>query len=83
MKNFHKNEKKYGFSGNEAFGRFEKGRQDALDALLPLVYDELQRLAHRLLQNEHAETLTTTTLVYEAYLKLINQHSVDWENRVR
>lgn len=57
------------------------GKKEALDQLLPIVYDELRRLAHRLLQSEYAETLPTTALVHEAYLKLINQHSVDWENR--
>ena len=57
------------------------GKKESLDKLLPIVYDELRRLAHRLLQNEYAETLPTTALVHEAYLKLINQHSVDWENR--
>jgi RNA polymerase sigma factor (TIGR02999 family) len=56
------------------------GRKDSLDKLLPIVYDELRRMAHRLLRNEYAETLPTTALVHEAYLKLVNQHSVDWEN---
>lgn len=56
------------------------GKKDALDKLLPIVYDELRRMAHRMLQNEYAETLPTTALVHEAYLKLVNQHSVDWEN---
>lgn len=58
----------------------KKGEKDALDKLLPIVYDELRRMAHRLLYNEYAETLPTTALVHEAYLKLVNQHSVDWEN---
>ncbi len=57
------------------------GKKDALDRLLPIVYDELRRVAHRLLKNEYAETMPTTALVHEAYLKLVNQHSVDWENR--
>jgi RNA polymerase sigma factor (TIGR02999 family) len=56
------------------------GKKDALDKLLPVVYEELRRMAHRLLSNEYAETLPTTALVHEAYLKLVNQHSVDWEN---
>ena len=59
---------------------WQGGKKDALDELLPIVYDELRRVAHRLLQNEYAETLPTTALVHEAYLKLVNQHSVDWEN---
>lgn len=56
------------------------GNKEALDELLPIVYDELRRMAHRLLRNEYAETLPTTALVHEAYLKLVDQHSVDWEN---
>jgi RNA polymerase sigma factor (TIGR02999 family) len=57
------------------------GRKEALDELLPIVYDELRRVARNLLKREYAETLPTTALVHEAYLKLVNQHSVDWENR--
>lgn len=57
------------------------GKKEALDELLPVVYDELRRVAHRLLANEYAETLPTTALVHEAYLKLVDQHSVDWQNR--
>ncbi len=60
---------------------WKKGNREALDELLPIVYDELRRVARRLLSNEYAETLPTTALVHEAYLKLVNQHSVDWENR--
>lgn len=57
------------------------GKKEALDELLPIVYDELRRVARNLLANEYAETLPTTALVHEAYLKLAGQHSVDWENR--
>ncbi len=60
---------------------WKAGKREALDELLPIVYDELRRVAHRLLSNEYAETLPTTALVHEAYLKLVNQHSVDFENR--
>ncbi len=60
---------------------WKEGKRESLDKLLPIVYDELRRMAHRLLSNEYAETLPTTALVHEAYLKLVNQHSVDWENR--
>jgi RNA polymerase sigma factor (TIGR02999 family) len=60
---------------------WKAGKREALDKLLPIVYDELRRVAHRLLSNEESETLPTTALVHEAYLKLVNQHSVDWENR--
>lgn len=60
---------------------WKTGNREALDKLLPIVYDELRRVAHRLLLSEDAETLPTTALVHEAYLKLVDQHSVDWENR--
>jgi RNA polymerase sigma factor (TIGR02999 family) len=60
---------------------WKSGNRQSLDKLLPIVYDELRRVAHRLLISEDAETLPTTALVHEAYLKLVNQHSVDWENR--
>ena len=57
------------------------GRREALDQLLPLVYDELRRLAHTYLTRERSDhTLQTTALVHEAYLKLIDQHSVNWQN---
>lgn len=60
---------------------WQSGKKEALDELMPIVYDELRRVAHRLLASEYAETLPTTALVHEAYLKLVNQHSVDWQNR--
>lgn len=60
---------------------WQRGSREALDELLPIVYDELRRVAHRMLQGEYAETLPTTALVHEAYIKLTDQHSVDWENR--
>ena len=53
-----------------------------LDELLPLVYGELRRLAHSYLAGERQGiTLQTTALVHEAYLKLINQRTVDFKNR--
>ncbi len=58
------------------------GKQDALDALLPLVYAELHRQASRYLRRERAgHTLQTTALIHEAYLKLIDQREVNWQNR--
>ncbi len=60
------------------------GNREALDKLLPLVYNELRRLAHSYLTSERTDhTLQTTALVHEAYLKLIDQHSVNWENRAQ
>ena len=58
------------------------GKQEALDKLMPLVYDELHRQAARFLRKERqGHTLQTTALINEAYLKLIQQHSVNWESR--
>jgi RNA polymerase sigma-70 factor (ECF subfamily) len=58
------------------------GRQDALDRLMPLVYDELHVIASRHMAREwRSGGLQTTALVSEAYLKLIGQHDVDWQNR--
>lgn len=58
------------------------GKRESLDRLLPAVYDELHQIAHRYLRKEYnAPTLQTTALVHEAYLKLVDQYSVDWENR--
>ncbi len=60
------------------------GKREVLDELLPLVYDELRRLAHNYLRRERGEhTLQTTALVHEAYMKLVDQHSVDWKNRAQ
>lgn len=55
--------------------------REALDKLLPIVYKELRKLAASFLNREHAVSIQTTELVHEAYFKLTNQRSVDWENR--
>ena len=58
------------------------GDEAARDKLMPLVYDELHRLAHRYMGRERAgHTLQTSGLVNEAYLKLIDQSHVEWQNR--
>lgn len=58
------------------------GSSEALDELMPLVFRELQLIAHRYLQREsESHTLQTTALVNEAYLKLIDQNRVRWQNR--
>src|SRR5437867_1301348 len=58
------------------------GRREALDDLLPLVYDELRRLASRYLRHEPlGHTLQPTALVHEAYMRLIDQKKVQWRNR--
>jgi hypothetical protein len=52
--------------------------RETLDALLPLVYDELHRQAHRYLRGERSNhTLQTTALINEAYLRLVGQKSVE------
>ena len=58
------------------------GKRESLDALLPLVYDELHKQAARFLRRERAgHTLQTTALIHETYLKLVDQRDVDWQNR--
>jgi len=61
--------------------RWRSGDQQALDGLMPLVYDELRRLAARCLYAERpGHTLPATALVHEAYLRLIDA-DVEWQNR--
>ena len=60
----------------------QSGNREALDELFPIIYKELRRLASSQLVSERSNhTLQPTALVHEAYLRLINQHSVDWQNR--
>lgn len=60
----------------------EHGGKEALDRLLPLVYEELQRIARRQLSREHPDhTFATTDLVHEAYLKLGDLERIDWKSR--
>ena len=60
------------------------GKRDALDALLPLVYDELRRIAANYLNRERSgHTLQPTALVHEAYMRLVDQHNVDWRDRAQ
>jgi RNA polymerase sigma factor (TIGR02999 family) len=61
---------------------WEKGDKDALNALVPFVYDELRRIAHRCLQRERANhTIQSTALVHEAYLRLVKQRPRHFEDR--
>jgi len=58
------------------------GDQAALEKLVPLVYEELHRLAHRYISRERpGYTLQTTALAHEAYLRLVNVKNVRWQNR--
>lgn len=60
------------------------GDKAALEKLMPLVYSELRRIAHRHLKRESpGRTLQTTALVHEAYFKLIDQTRVNWQNRAQ
>ena len=61
--------------------QWSEGSRDALDDLLPLVYDELHKQARRYLRRERQDhTLQTTALIHEAYIKLIGQSDVRWES---
>ena len=61
---------------------WSSGDADALNALTPLVYDELHRRAHLLMRREHpGHTLQTTALVNEAYLRLVDLRQVSWRDR--
>jgi len=61
---------------------WSSGNQSALDELMPIVYDELRRLARSYMKRERAgHTLQTTALVNEAYLKLVDQQRAQWHNR--
>ena len=61
---------------------WSQGDKAALDQLVPLVYPELRRLAKRRMDRESpAHTLQTSALINEAYLKLVDQQNVKWENR--
>jgi len=62
--------------------KWSSGDSAALDALIPLVYSELRRLARYYLQQEkQGHTLSSTALVHEAYLRLVTQKEVTWQNR--
>ena len=59
-----------------------EGSGDALERLMPLVYDELRAIAHGQLRGERTEhTLSTTGLVHEAYLRLVDQRKAEWQDR--
>ncbi|MBL8294014.1 MAG: sigma-70 family RNA polymerase sigma factor [Bryobacterales bacterium] len=61
---------------------YSNGKREALDVLTPLVYGELRNLAARYLRRERSDhTLQSTALVHEAYLRLIDQNQVRWQNR--
>jgi RNA polymerase sigma-70 factor, ECF subfamily len=58
------------------------GDGSALERLMPLVYNELHRLAHRYMAGEQpGHTLQSTALVHEVYLRLVDANDIDWQNR--
>jgi RNA polymerase sigma factor (TIGR02999 family) len=66
----------------ELLRAWNEGDGSALDKLIPLVYDELYRLARRYMRQERPDhTLQATSLVNEAYLRLIDVNRIDWRNR--
>jgi RNA polymerase sigma factor (TIGR02999 family) len=61
---------------------WSKGDKEALEHLIPLVSSELRRLARRYMAKERSDhTLQTSALINEAYLRLVNQKSVEWKDR--
>ncbi len=66
----------------ELLARWRGGEREALDALMPLVYSELRRIAQKYLQSERAgHTLQSTALVHEAYVRMVAQDFPQWQNR--
>lgn len=67
---------------SELLAKWQDGDPEALAALVPLVYADLRKVAHRYLQKERPDhTLQSTALVHEAYLRLARQEKVHFENR--
>ena len=63
-------------------GKMANGEEGAAAQLIPMVYDELRRLAGGYMRRERTDhTLQPTALVHEAYMKLVEQRSVDWQSR--
>jgi RNA polymerase sigma-70 factor (ECF subfamily) len=74
----------YSASSNQVtnlLARWSKGDPEAREALVPVVYNELRRVARRCLAGQHNQTLQSTALVHEAYLRLVGQHSLRVESR--
>jgi RNA polymerase sigma factor (TIGR02999 family) len=68
----------------ELLAAWSHGDKEALDKLMPLVYDELRRLARQHMRRERAgHTLQTTALVNEAYMRLVDQRRAQWQNRAQ
>lgn len=62
--------------------KWSNGDKAALDKLMPLIHEELRRLAHQYMSRERSgHTLQTSALVNEAYIRLVNRKGVQWQNR--
>jgi RNA polymerase sigma factor (TIGR02999 family) len=68
-------------SRTDVLTELRSGRREALDRLLPVVYEQLREIAHRRLGPRERGTIETTALVHEAYLKLVDQSSAEWRDR--
>ena len=70
------------FEITQLLNKAQSGDRASLDRLLPLVYDQLRSVAANQLRNERgSHTLQATALVHEAYMRLLEQKAVDWQNR--
>src|SRR6266536_3254041 len=62
--------------------KWSEGDQTALDKLMPLIYDELRRMAHQHMRHEKpGHMLQTSALINEAYLRLVDEPGISWESR--
>ena len=67
---------------SQLLAAWSDGDEAARDELIPLVYEELRRLAHRYMNRERpGHTLQTSALVNEAFVRLVDQRDVHWQNR--
>ena len=68
--------------GGDPLAEYHSGRRDTLDRIMPIVYEHLRLVArHQLSMRQGGGTLSTTGLVHEAYLKLVDQSRVAWSDR--
>lgn len=66
----------------ELLVKFTEGNQEIVNEIFPLIYKELKKIANSYLRNERvSHTLQPTALVHEAYLRLVDQTRINWQNR--
>lgn len=69
-------------TATELLRAWSQGDREALDRLMPLIYDELHRRAEHFMRRERpSHTLQPTALVHEAFVRLVDQNSTDWKSR--